>query len=90
MISVPVDNLPNIVSLSGSSDGSDHHSELEPSDKTSHHDHDDGATTDGKLPWGHDEADYPYGDWNTSHYNYFYVQYLMIDIFQNCSGVHPG
>ncbi|KAJ8719849.1 hypothetical protein PYW08_012024 [Mythimna loreyi] len=40
-------------------DGSEHHSELEPSDKTSGH-HDDAATTDGKLPWEHDEPDYPY------------------------------
>ncbi|KAJ8720422.1 hypothetical protein PYW07_012465 [Mythimna separata] len=52
------DSVPNIV-LSVAPDGSEP-SELEPSDKTySHHDGDD-AATDGKLPWEHDEPDFPY------------------------------
>nr|XP_021181136.2 ninjurin-A isoform X1 [Helicoverpa armigera] len=42
-------------------DGSEHSTELDPSDKHSEpHDGDDGGATDGKLPWEHDEPDYPY------------------------------
>ncbi|XP_063894535.1 ninjurin-A isoform X1 [Helicoverpa armigera] len=42
-------------------DGSEHPTELDPSDKHSEpHDGDDGGATDGKLPWEHDEPDYPY------------------------------
>lgn len=57
------------------SDDGEHDTELDSGDE--HHTFrasNDGIETDGKLPWEHDEPDYPYGDWNdTLHTHQSYI-----------------
>lgn len=52
-------------------EGDDHHPELSAgADEKNPDMFGEGVGTDGKLPSAYDEPDYPYGDWNTTHYTY--------------------